>query len=194
MSLTPLSGRDLAQIRWGEALRRQKRRRRRWRIRVGATAVFVALMTGSILIDPAPRLLWNASASAPVGLYHVAVGVPVRRGDLVVARLAPAVTRLAAERQYLAMGVPVVKRIAAMPGDTICSAGPAILINGIPVADRLFADRSGRRLGGWSGCHRLGHDRYLLINEQVRASFDGRYFGPSRGADIIGTVTPLWLR
>jgi type IV secretory pathway protease TraF len=34
---------------------------------------------------------------------------------------------------------------------------------------------------------------FLLMTE-TPDSFDGRYFGPTLGQDVIGRATPLWLR
>jgi conjugative transfer signal peptidase TraF len=193
MSLSPKSGRDLALIRWGDTLRRQRQRQRRRRIRVAMGSALLAIFAGSIAWHPTPRLIWNASASAPIGLYRVSPGAWPMTGDLVAARLAPDVARLAASRSYLPLDVPLVKHVAGVPGDTICAFNGAVSINGLVVAARLPHDTAGRPLVGWNGCHRLGADRFLLLNAEVPTSFDGRYFGASRRSDIIGTVTPLWL-
>ena len=42
---------------------------------------------------PAPRLLWNSSASAPVGLYLVHVGARARRGAFVAVMPPPRLCR-----------------------------------------------------------------------------------------------------
>lgn len=194
MSLTPPSGRDLALIHYGDALRRAKRRRRRLTVRLAAGALFVALVAASAIRRPTPRLIWNASASAPIGLYGLHPGATPWRGARVAAALPGRVADLAATRGYLPRGVPVIKTVAALPGDRICAVAGTISVNGTVVATTLRVDRSGRALPHWHGCRRLAADQYLLLNGTVGASFDGRYFGPSAGADILGTVTPLWLR
>jgi conjugative transfer signal peptidase TraF len=136
--------------------------------------------------------VWNASASAPIGLYRLLSGNAVR-GDLVLVRTPNSVRQLAAERGYLPATVPLVKRVAAVGGDVICAAGDAISVNGRVVAERLAHDRSGRPLPAWSGCHLLDGGEVFLLMEGVSDSFDGRYFGPVPTATIVGRLAPLWL-
>ncbi|MBV8977345.1 MAG: S26 family signal peptidase [Alphaproteobacteria bacterium] len=138
-----------------------------------------------------PRLIWNASASAPLGLYALSADQP-RRGDFALVRPPPAIRDLAAERGYLPANVPMVKRIAATDGDRVCAAGTEIFIDQIPVAARLARDRMRRALPTWSGCRRLGLNDVFLLMEQVPDSFDGRYFGVTPRTSIIGKLVPLW--
>jgi conjugative transfer signal peptidase TraF len=138
-------------------------------------------------------IVWNASASAPIGLYVVTRKHTHLRGDLVLVRPPPSIARLAAVRDYLPAGVPLVKRIVATAGDTICAQGADIFIDGQAAATRLSADRVGRPLPAWSGCRTLHHDEVFLLMEDVRASFDGRYFGPTKTSQIIGRLEPLWV-
>ncbi len=63
-----------------------------------------------------PSFVWNASASAPLGLYRVEqTKAALGKGDLVLAWAPESAHRLAAERGYLPESVPLTKRIAAMP-------------------------------------------------------------------------------
>jgi len=176
-------------------LTRAKRRRRvRRRPRaVLALALFgLGLIGFATLARPAPWLVWNASASAPIGLYRVLPGKPIR-GDLVLVHPPNSVRQLAAERGYLPATVPLVKRVAALDGDIICAAGDAISVNGRVVAERLARDRLGRPMPRWSGCRLLDGGEVFLLMEGVSDSFDGRYFGPVRRAAIIGRLVPLWI-
>jgi len=140
-----------------------------------------------------PRLVWNATASVPIGLYSVSPATRIGAGDLVIARPPAAVTALAAQRRYLPAGVPLVKRVTALPGDRVCAVGDRLFTPHGPVAHRLRHDGAGRWLPWWSGCGRLAAGRYLLMSD-VPGSFDGRYFGPSDRSEIIGKARPLWLR
>lgn len=159
----------------------------------GGTVALVAALVATTALPPRPRLLWNASASAPVGLWRVAPDTPVERGDMVVA-WAPAPWRgLAARRRYLPANVPLLKRVAAGPGDRVCAFEAWIFIEGRLAATRLRADRAGRPLPGWHGCRTLGNGSMLLLMDDP-GSFDGRYFGPTERANIVGKATPLWLR
>lgn len=143
---------------------------------------------------PRPVLVWNASPSAPIGLYGISAPHRLWRGDMVIARLPARIARLAAARQYLPFGVPLVKRIAAVPGDRICASGTRlILADGRSIA-RLRQDRSGRTMPRWTGCGRLARAHYLLVMRDAPRSFDGRYFGPTSVHDIVGKAHLLWAR
>ena len=147
---------------------------------------------GVILTHPRPLLVWNASASAPIGLYHVVYGVPLHRSELVLAWAPDWARELANRRGYLPRNVPLVKRIAAMTGDTICADQNTIFINGHAVTQQFKIDREGRALPGWSRCTRLNSDDVFLLMKGVPASFDGRYFGPVKTSAIIAELVPLW--
>lgn len=144
-----------------------------------------------VFIHPAPRLVWNASASAPVGLYRVLPGKTVP-GDLVLVHTPDSVRQFASERGYLPANVPLIKRIVAAGGDVACATGNVIFINGHAAAGRLVRDRIGRMLPGWSGCHRLDSSEVFLLMQGVTDSFDSRYFGPVPATMIIGRLAPLW--
>lgn len=65
---------------WAEARQRRQRLRRRRRIIAGIGFTALTLLGIPVLLSPAPRLVWNASPSAAVGLYLVAPGVRPARG------------------------------------------------------------------------------------------------------------------
>jgi conjugative transfer signal peptidase TraF len=133
------------------------------------------------------------SASAPKGFYGVGGRADIARGDMVIARV-PAEWRIfAARRRYIPANVPLVKRVAAVPGDHVCAVGPVILVNGAPVAARRSVDGGGRPMPGWSGCVTLRNGAHLLLM-YTPDSFDGRYFGPTRRGDIVGEAYLLWRR
>ena len=147
--------------------------------------------------DVTPRralFVWNASASAPVGLYRVIHQRDVSRGDLVLAIPNHSVAVFAAGRGYLPMGVPLVKRVAAIEGDTVCAHGNGIFVNRIRLAARLSADHKGRTLPSWTGCRTLGGNDVFLLMAGVPDSFDGRYFGPTDTSNIAGRLEPIWTR
>ena len=138
-------------------------------------------------------LVWNVSASAPRGLYAVLAGARLERGVMVVARTPDSVRLLAAERRYLPANVPLVKRVAAIPGDRVCAPEAWLYVGEWAVARRRTHDRAGRTMPWWRGCRYLGAGEYLLLMP-ADASFDGRYFGPVARADILGKAVPLWTR
>lgn len=141
---------------------------------------------------PGPLLVWNASASAPLGFYWISHDRVVSRGDLVLAAVPEAARRLAAERDYLPANVPAAKRVAALAGDVVCAESGIVVINDRVAAEALLMDRQGRPLPAWSGCRALDDSEVFLLMEGVRDSFDGRYFGPIDATAIIGRLVPLW--
>jgi type IV secretory pathway protease TraF len=48
-----------------------------------AGPAIASLFVATALLSPRPRLMWNASASAPIGLYAIDVDGPFTAGDLV---------------------------------------------------------------------------------------------------------------
>lgn len=159
-----------------------------------AAGLALAALGAGTVMQPVPVLVWNASASAPKGLYAVHAAKTLHRTDFVLARPPQAAAKLAARRGYLPPGVPLIKRIAALSGDRVCGMGRAISIDGRAVARRLAADREGRMLPRWQGCLRLETGDVFLLTADVADSFDGRYFGPIRRDAVIGRLTPLWTR
>lgn len=161
-------------------------------VRVAAIGVGIAALAATLVAPPAPRLVWNASASAPLGLYRVMPGAPVRSGDMVIAWVPDPARAFAARRRYIPANVPLVKRVAAAAGDRICARGDTVSVNGRQVAMRFAFDGSGRAMPWWCGCVVLGPDELLLLMTDSPASFDGRYFGISRRGDLVGRATFLW--
>jgi conjugative transfer signal peptidase TraF len=172
------------------AARRLKHRRCKLLALIGIAAAPVA---ATALWKPPTLLVWNASASAPVGLYRIEPRAPVRRGDMLVAWAPQGARWLAASRHYLPANVPLVKRVAALEGDRVCAIGSAIRINGRRVATRLKRDSRARPMPWWSGCRSLGAGEYFLAGDSVR-SFDGRYFGITKARDLVGRAVLLWAR
>jgi len=161
---------------------------------VAIVASVIAIAGLAAPLSHPPRLIWNASASAPIGLYEVRSQGAFARGELVLVRPPQWVRSFAASRGYLPNTVPMLKRIAAENGDTVCRERDVITINHRVVAHALLADRAGRTLPIWSGCHKLGEGEIFLLMDGVRASFDSRYFGPVLITAIIGKAVPLWTQ
>jgi conjugative transfer signal peptidase TraF len=182
-----------AVARWGESLRDARSRRRRLTRRSFAIAGLAAALAATIALPPHPLLVWNASASAPIGLYRVG-GTDPATGDMVIAWPPAAAGDFAARRHYLPANVPLVKRVAAEPGDTVCAFGQEIFVNGRWIAERRVRDGADRPMPWWTGCVTLRHGTMFLLMTDSPASFDGRYFGPTSRGDIVGKATLLWAR
>jgi conjugative transfer signal peptidase TraF len=139
-----------------------------------------------------PRLLWNASASVPIELYSVEPIDQLAVTDLVAARPANSLATFLAERGYVPLGVPLIKRILALGGQSVCRNERVISVDGIAIGMALAHDQQGRPLPAWQGCQAIAEGDVFLMNWDEPASFDGRYFGPIPLRDIIGRAKPLW--
>ena len=148
-------------------------------VAIGVTSAF----------DMPTKLVYNASASAPIGFYWIDQ-VSVSRGDAVLIRLPKHARELVESRQYLPPNVPLIKRVVGMEGDEICRRGQEIWINNAAVAVALNEDDQGRKLPVWSGCTILDLDSFFLLQNHPK-SFDGRYFGPIDRTLIIGRARKL---
>ena len=138
------------------------------------------------------KLIWNASASTPIGLYSIAPASHLEVTDLVAVRAPEPLAAFMVERGYVGRGVPLMKRVAGLPGQQVCRRDHAIAVDGVPMGYALGRDHLGRPLPVWQGCRRIGEDELFLMNWSVPDSLDGRYFGPLPTSTVIGRATPLW--
>ena len=152
----------------------------------------VAFAIASSLVEPRPILVWNATASAPLGLYSIAPFTGSHIGDLVLVQPDPASAAVYAERGYLPPGVPLLKRVGALGGMRVCEHAGDVTIEGRHVANALPSDERGRPMTPWSGCRALSDGEFFALNADVQTSLDGRYFGPSLLSSVIGRATPVW--
>ncbi|SEG16539.1 S26 family signal peptidase [Bosea lathyri] len=138
------------------------------------------------------KLVWNASASTPIGLYAIGPAERLEITDLVAVDAPEPLATFLADGGYLPRGVPLLKRVAGISGQRVCRTGRTISVDGIDIAEALERDRLGRALPTWRGCRLIATGEIFLVNAQVRDSLDGRYFGPISTSSIIGRATPLY--
>jgi conjugative transfer signal peptidase TraF len=159
---------------------------------LATVAMAVAAIGTTMDSQTTPRFVWNASASVPIGLYKVRPAHHLTVTALVVAYPPEPLAGWLEERRYLPRGVPLLKPILALDGQTVCRAGPLITVDGREMGVAHEKDHSGRPLPFWQGCHVIGHSEIFLMNPHEPASLDGRYFGPLPIASIVGLAEPLW--
>ena len=155
--------------------------------------LFVGLFTVVALLAPHPRLIWNASASEPIGFYRVTPGEQPGRGDLVVIEPPARLAHFLAERRYLPVGVPLLKHVAAAPGARVCRHGDVVTIDGARKAVARPRDRLGRVLPTWQGCRIVGRSELFLL-AGAPDSMDSRYFGPIPASGLLGRASPILTR
>ncbi|BBO02256.1 MULTISPECIES: S26 family signal peptidase [Bradyrhizobium] len=152
-----------------------------------------ALVAGALaLVHPAPRLIWNATASTPIGLYALHPLGELRDLELVAVRLPEPIASFLADGGLLPKGLPLLKRVMALPGQTVCRSGDAITVDAVDVGAAHEHDHRGRPLPRWSGCHTLEPGEVFLMNPTVPDSLDGRYFGALPVSSIVARAVPLW--
>lgn len=157
-----------------------------------ATALSSITLGTSAFVDPPKMLMWNASASAPIGLYLVQSADSLDVTDLVAVAPPPLIAEFMADRGYLPLGVPMMKRVLALPGQTVCRHGFDIIAYGSTIGHARERDNAGRKMPVWQGCRRIGDDELFLMNFDVPDSVDGRYFGPFPRGFVIGRARPVW--
>jgi len=153
------------------------------------TAIPALAMVAAIAVPMPMKLVYNASKSAPLGFYWVDQQAAPRQ-EFVLVYVPKRVRDLVEKREYLPSGIPLIKRVVGIAGDTVCRRGRTILINGVTVAVAKMKDNKGRALPNWQGCHVLTAGEIFLLQDHPQ-SFDGRYFGPVKQSLIIGRAIRL---
>jgi len=156
------------------------------------SVIGLVLIAISASVSFTPRLIWNASASTPIGLYAITPYRTPDRGELVAVAPPQPLADFLAEGGYLPRGLPLIKHVAALPGQRVCRDGNTITIDGARAGLALERDRRGRTLPIWEGCRLVTHGELFFMNTAVQGSFDGRYFGPISADAVIGQASPIY--
>jgi conjugative transfer signal peptidase TraF len=162
-----------------------------------ALILLTMLGTATVLLSmiaakPVPRYLWNASGSVPVGLYRLHPTGRLAVSELVAVQPPEPLATFLADRGYLPRSTPLLKRVVALPGQTVCRDQLAITVDKIEMGAARVHDSRSRPLPTWQGCHVIADGEVFLMNWQSADSFDGRYFGVLPTSAIIGKAVPLW--
>ena len=157
-----------------------------------ATVMAVAAIVVTADSGTVPRFVWNVSGSVPIGLYRVRPARHLAIAVLAVVYPPEPLATWPAEGGYLPRGVPLLKPILALAGQTVCRIGPVITVDGRERGAAREQDHRGRPLPVWQGCRAIGNDEAFLMNPDETASLDGRYFGPIPIAAIAGLAEPMW--
>ena len=152
-----------------------------------ATGLVLSTVGGS-----KPHYIWNASNSVPVGLYRIQPVTQLAVTELVAVQPPDLLAAFLDLNGYLPIGVPMLKRVLALPGQMVCRNGLTITVDGIEVGDAQERDGRGRPLPLWHGCRVIADGDVFVMNWQSADSLDGRYFGPLPASAVVGRVVPVW--
>ena len=154
---------------------------------LAAVAALVSTIGGAT-----PRYIWNASNSVPIGLYRVAPAGKLSVTELVAVQPPDPLAAFLDLNDYLPYGVPMLKRIVALPGQVVCRTGLIITVDNLEMGQARARDHRNRPLPAWQGCRIIGEGDVFVMNWQSEHSLDGRYFGPLPASAVIGRVVPVW--
>jgi conjugative transfer signal peptidase TraF len=139
-----------------------------------------------------PHYIWNASKSVPIGLYRLQPAASLTVTELVAIQPPDLLAGFLDLNGYLPIGVPMLKRVLALPGQTVCRSGLTIVVDGIEVGQAQKRDGRGRPLPAWNGCRVIADGDVFVMNWQSTDSLDSRYFGPLPASAVIGRAVPVW--
>ncbi len=170
------------------------RRRRRWRRALAETGVIilVAVLLAGLVRTFAFQTFWipSASMTPTLGVYdRVLVQKAffswrdIREGDMVVFSHPPLDD---------CPGPPgdLVKRVIALPGQTIYSSGNSIYVDGRRLAEPYLPhyDPLGPPIASRQHPDRVPPGEFYMLGDNRADSCDSRYWGPITGSSIVGKV------
>ena len=141
-----------------------------------------------------PSYIWNASESVPIGLYHLQPAERLTVTELVAIQPPEPLASFLDLNGYLPHGIPMLKRVLALPGQTVCRTRLTISVDSIEMGQARERDARGQPLPTWQGCRVVGSAEVFVMNWQSEDSLDGRYFGPIPASTIIGQAFPVWTK
>jgi signal peptidase I len=173
----------------------RRRSRRRAAIEIVITLLVAAVLAGAIRVAFEPFYIPSASMVPTLGVYDRILVQrlffnwhDVREGEIVVFTEPPA--------DHCGPSGDLVKRVIALPGQTIYSSGNNIYVDGKLLAEPYLPedDPLGPAIPGASRQHpyRVPPGDFYLLGDNRAISCDSRYWGPIKGSSIVGKVVLDW--
>jgi signal peptidase I len=178
------------------AARPEPRRRRKRMLAEAAITILVAVLVTGLLRAFAFQTFWipSASMTPTLGVYDRIVVQKaffswrdVREGEIVVFSHPP-LDHCPGPQGDL------VKRVIALPGQTIYSSGNSIYVNGRLLAEPYLPhyDPLGPPIASRQHPYRVPPGEFYVLGDNRADSCDSRYWGPVKGSSIIGKVVLVW--
>ena len=173
-----------------------RRRRRRRALAQTAVTILVAVLLAFLVRAFAFQTFWipSASMTPTLGVYdRVLVQKAffswhdVREGEIVVFSHPPLDNCPGPEGD-------LVKRVIALPGQTIYSSGNSIYIDGRLLAEPYLPqpDPLGPPIASSQHPYRVPPGEFYVLGDNRSDSCDSRFWGPIKGSTIIGKVILVW--
>ena len=147
-----------------------------------------ALLLAGVVLAAVLSTRWvrlNVSGSLPYGLYRLApIPQPLPRGTVVLLPVPATV------RHVWSRWMPLLKPVAAVHGDTVCSTEGGLWINGQAYGP-ILREAHGRPLPHMlDGCSVVQEGEVFLASPVV-GSLDSRYYSFVRITDLTAQAIPL---
>jgi signal peptidase I len=174
------------------------RQRRRWKRALAemAITILVAVLLAGLVRTFAFQPFWIPSSSMvpTLGVY-----------DRILVQKAFFTWRDVHEGQIVVFSHPpldhcgpqegdLVKRVIALPGQTIYSSGNSIYVNGRLLAEPYLPhnDSLGPPIASRQHPYRVPPGEFYMLGDNRSDSCDSRYWGPIKGSSMIGKVVLVW--
>ena len=174
-----------------------RRRRRKRALAETVVTILVAVLLAGLVRAFALQTFWIPSSSMvpTLGVYdRVLVQKAfftwrdVREGEIVVFSHPPL------DQCGGSQGDDLVKRVIALPGQTIYSSGNSIYVNGRLLAEPYLPqyDPLGPPIASSQHPYRVPPGEFYVLGDNRADSCDSRYWGPIQGSSIVGRVVLVW--
>ncbi len=176
-----------------------RRRRHRVRRALAETGiiVLVAVLLAGLVRTFAFQTFWIPSASMvpTLGVYDRVLAQKaffswhdVHEGDIVVFTHPPLDHCPGPQEGDL------VKRVIALPGQTIYSSGNSIYLDGRLLAEPYLPkyDPLGLQIASRQHPYRVPPGEFYMLGDNREISCDSRYWGPIKGSSMVGKVVLVW--
>lgn len=164
---------------------------RPWKTLTAMLAGAAALLAPTV-IEITPAFIWNASDSVPIGLYRLRSADKLFVTELLAVQPPEPLATFLDLNGYLPAGLPMLKRVLALPGQTVCRSGLTVSVDAIEMGEARDRDGRGRPLPRWQACRVVGEGELFVMNWQSTDSLDGRYFGFLPTSAVMGRALAVW--
>lgn len=145
----------------------------------------------------------NLTESIPTGIYRITSSTITKNSYILFCPDKRDAFKKAKLRDYISPGFCpngsgyLMKKVVAMEGDIVSSTRQGVFVNGslLPFSKPKTKDALMRALPLWRILnYHLKEDELLAMTDQSEWSFDARYYGPIKTAQVKAVITPIWVK